>query len=225
MWPFGRIKLVDSGVFDRFYDGHSHILPGVDDGLKTFDASLQVLDFYSKLGISKVCCTPHVMEEMPNETQKLKENFDVLQSIYSGEIELCLSAEYMMDNVLTERLENEDLLPYGPQQKHLLVETSYFNAPLNMDNILEKVRACGLIPVLAHPERYSYMSHRRLCELNDKGVLFQMNLVSLTGCYGKEARKRAEWMYLKGMYSFFGTDLHSLEAFKERIKEKIRIEL
>jgi len=225
MWPFNRKKLVDSGVFDHYCDWHSHILPGVDDGLKTFDASMQVLDFYSKLGISKVCCTPHVMEEMPNETQKLKEKFDILQSVYSGEIELSLAAEYMMDNVLTERLENEDLLPYGPQGKHLLVETSYFNAPMNMDGTLEKVRACGLIPVLAHPERYTHMTLRRLCELNDKGVVFQMNIVSLAGGYGKEARKRAEWMYLRGMYSFTGTDLHSLDVFKERINEKIRIEL
>ena len=70
---------------------------------------------------------------------------------------LYLAAEYMMDNLFERRLRDRDLLPLGTGGKHLLVETSYFNPPAGLVEILKSIKAAGYFPVLAHPERYMYM--------------------------------------------------------------------
>ena len=97
MWPFNkRISLVDSGIFLGFTDWHSHLLPGVDDGVQTMDETLQVLAKYEQLGILEVWLTPHIMEDMPNTTADLKARFRELQATYHGHINLYLSAENMV---------------------------------------------------------------------------------------------------------------------------------
>ena len=222
---FHRKTLLESGVFQGYADCHSHILPAVDDGIRTLEDSLSALDYFESIGFDELWCTPHIMEDMPNRTEDLRRSFEELVSAYSGGMRLCLAAEYMMDNALFDRLEKDDLLPYGPEGDSLLVETSFVNPPFNMDGLLDKVRSCGLFPVLAHPERYLYMGKDRILELADSGVKFQMNIVSLTGCYGDFVRDRAEWMYKKKLYSYSGTDIHSLRVTRERFEKKIRIEL
>ena len=127
MWFFKKqTSLVGSGILEGFTDYHSHILPGVDDGVQTLDESLYVLDCLEKLGVQSIWLTPHIMEDFPNTSEKLRERFQLLLQYYSGGIALHLAAEYMLDNLFEERLASEDLLPIGKAQKHLLVETSYF---------------------------------------------------------------------------------------------------
>ena len=140
-----------------FTDHHSHILFGVDDGVKTLEVSLRVLQRYEEIGIAEVWCTPHIMEDIPNTTQGLRERFAELTAAYQGPIRLHLAAEYMMDQLFEERLQNKDLLPLGAEGNRLLVETSYFNPPMGMHNILKRIKSQGYFPVLAHPERYVYM--------------------------------------------------------------------
>lgn len=112
MWFFKkRVSLKDSGIFDGFTDWHSHILPGVDDGVQTMDESLEILHLYEELGVKTVWLTPHIMEDIPNTTAYLRERFAELKAAYDGRIELHLAAENMLDNLFEERLENNDLLP------------------------------------------------------------------------------------------------------------------
>ena len=193
-----------------FIDHHSHILFGVDDGVKTLDVSLKVLQRYEEIGIATVWCTPHIMEDIPNTTDALLDRFEELKAAYTGFIQLHLGAEYMMDEVFSERLENNDLLPLGVEKKHLLVETSYFNPPMNMENTLIKIKSKGYFPVLAHPERYFYMTKSHYRHIKELGILFQLNLSSLAGAYGEEAQKKANWLLKKGFYDIAGSDLHSL---------------
>ena len=86
-------------------DHHSHILFGVDDGLRTLEESIQVLEFMEKEGIAEVWCTSHVMEDTPNSTDELKARFEELQKAYGGSIRLHLAAEYMLDTVFEERFQ------------------------------------------------------------------------------------------------------------------------
>lgn len=177
MWPFTkRTSLADSGIFRGFTDWHCHLLPGVDDGVQTMEETLRILSLYEELGVTEVWLTPHIMEDMPNTTASLKARFKALEAAYQGNIGLHLASENMLDNLFEERLEQNDLLPLGKGGKHLLVETSYFNPPMGLNNILLRIKSKGYVPVLAHPERYVYMDENNYRALKDMNVLFQLNL-------------------------------------------------
>lgn len=209
MFPFCRKRtLQEAGIFEGMTDWHSHILPGVDDGFKSLEDSLAVLDMYQEAGIREVWLTPHVMEDIPNTTAGLRRRFDELREAYSGRVILRLAAEYMLDTLFEDRLDRDDLLPIGQEGLHLLVETSYFNPPANLLAILTGIKSRGYYPVLAHPERYVYMGMQDYSLLSDSGVKFQLNLGSLAGMYGSQAAKKAVRLLRNGYYDIIGTDLH-----------------
>ena len=219
MGLFGKkVKsLKDSGLFEGFTDWHSHILPGVDDGIKTIEDSLKALEAYQELGFRKVWLTPHVMEDYPNETDFLKSKFSELKSVWTGDMEIALATENMLDTMFTSRLEKKDFLPIGTEGDHLLVETSYFTPPFGMDSMLENLRSAGYYPVLAHPERYRYMDEKDYKKLKEKGVKFQLNFLSLVGGYGEQAKKKAEWLLENEMVDLLGSDIHRLTPVLDAI--------
>ena len=189
-------------------DYHSHILPGVDDGVRTLDESLSALARLKREGVESLWLTPHVMEDVPNRTEDLRQRFAELQAAYDGPIRLQLAAEYMLDNLFVERLAARDLLPLGERGDHLLVETSCFTPPMDLDGLLSRIRSSGWFPVLAHPERYFYMGHADYRRLATGGVKFQLNLGSLAGAYGNEVRRKAKWLLRRKFYALAGSDLH-----------------
>ena len=215
-WPFSnKCTLAESGLFQGMTDWHCHILPGVDDGVQTMDEALSVLAYYEHLGFSEVWLTPHIMEDMPNKTADLRHRFSELQAAYRGGIKLHLAAENMIDSLFDQRLEAGDLLTLGDGNR-LLVETSYFNSPMAFLQRVEHIKARGYTPVLAHPERYVYMDNSFYQKLRDMGVAFQLNIVSLTGMYGKMAKKKAEHLLAAQAYTLAGTDLHSQAAHRRQ---------
>ena len=220
MWPFKKsvASLYDSGIFKGFTDWHSHILPGVDDGIKTLDDSLAVLRRYEELGFRKVWLTPHVMEDIPNTPEKLRDVFKTLRDAWDGNVEIELAAENMLDSLFDERLNADEILPIGSDGTHVLVETSYFNPPMGFHGMLEDVKSKGFYPVLAHPERYRYMNESDYEELREMGVKFQANFMSIVGAYGETTRKKLEWMLDKGMIDLTGSDVHRLPIIDEMIK-------
>lgn len=213
--------LEESGFFRGFIDWHCHILPGVDDGVQTMEESLEILKKYEELGVKEVWLTPHIMEDIPNITQHLRERFKELQAAYKGNVILHLAAENMMDNLFEERLAKKDLLPIVKDGDHLLVETSYFNPPMGLQNILLRIKAKGYYPILAHPERYVYMEKDEYLQLKTIGVKFQLNLFSLMGMYGKEAQQKANRLQKMGMYEYTGTDIHRLETLETALQTKV----
>jgi len=134
MWPFNKkaSEMGESGLFQEFTDWHSHLLPGVDDGIHTMEETLAVLSKYEELGVKRVWLTPHVMEETPNSTGFLRTRFDDLKATYTGPVELRLASENMLDSLFEERIRVGDVLPIGSSEDHLLIETSYVNPPLGM---------------------------------------------------------------------------------------------
>ncbi|MDE6769133.1 MAG: capsular biosynthesis protein, partial [Muribaculaceae bacterium] len=111
-----------------------------------------------------------------------------------------------------ERLASGDVLPIGDEGRHILVETSYYTPPMGMEDLLDKVKAKGYYPVLAHPERYRYMDEAFYNRLKNKGILFQMNYASLVGGYGESAKKKAEWLLKKDMVNLVGSDVHRMSS-------------
>lgn len=206
MFRFRRPKL------QLLTDWHSHILPGVDDGIADVDTSLAVLGAYEQLGIRRVWLTPHVMEDAPNTPARLRSVFDELRGRYTGPVKLSLAAENMIDELFYRRLQAGDILPIGERGEMLLVETTTFYPPLGLEDTLRDILHRGYYPLLAHPERYRYLrtvdDYRRLKEL---GVRLQLNLLSLDGMYGPEVRQKARALLRAGLYDHYGTDLHRPE--------------
>ena len=223
MWPFNKkYSIASSGILERFTDWHSHILPGVDDGVQTMEESLQILASYEQLRVKEVWLTPHIMEDIPNTTAFLRTRYAELKAAYKGPIILRLASENMLDSLFEQRLQGGDLLPIGKDGRHLLVETSYFNPPYGLHNILLRIKSKGYVPVLAHPERYVYMDKEDYEQLKRLNVAFQLNLPSLVGAYGADAKRKAQWL-LENVYDQFkGTDIHRLTSW-ETIAHKKQI--
>lgn len=133
--------------------------------------TLKILDLWEKAGMQEVWLTPHMMEEVPNTPVELRNGFGELTNRYTGSIRLHLAAEHMLDGLFKQRLADGQVMTIGKEQKRLLVETSYYNPPMNMAVLIEAVKEKGLIPVLAHPERYRYMAVEDYAKWKAGGVL------------------------------------------------------
>ena len=214
MFGFKRkYNVVQSGLLRGMRDIHAHILPGVDDGAATATQSLEILDYLAQLGFREVWFTPHVMEDCPGNTpEALTRQFEAFRTRYAGPLSLRLSSEYMLDALFPDRLQT-GLLPLG-DKRHLLVETSYMFSPPDLDSMLLDICKAGYTPVIAHPERYGYMSAADHQALKEKGYAFQLNLMSLSGYYGTHARRVGEQLLEAGSYNYIGTDLHHLERYQ-----------
>lgn len=217
MFGFSNKKtLAQTGILKGLTDFHSHILPGVDDGIPSMEEALKTLDAYESLGVKQMMLTPHIMEEYPkNTTAFLRSRFEELKKAYTGNIELFLGAEYMMDNQFVALLDSGDLLPVP--DRYLLIETAFMNPPLQFMERLEEVRLKGYFVVLAHPERYAYLRTEDYRKLKEAGVMFQLNLLSLVGGYGKTVENRAKELLNAGYYDFIGTDIHNFAYHMHRI--------
>lgn len=222
IWPFNNTNetIKESGLLKGITDWHSHILPGVDDGFKDMDESLKALDLMEQLGVKELWLTPHVMEDCPNEPSKLRKRFEELKLAYEGNVKLHLASENMLDVLFEDRLANNDFLPMGEKGNYLLVETSYYNPPMNMMGLLEQVLSKGYFPVLAHPERYRYMDETDYKRIKELGVLFQANYFSLIGAYGNTAQKKLGWLLKQGMIDLMGSDLHRLKVLEHLVAKR-----
>ena len=212
-------SLLQSGVLQGATDRHSHILYGVDDGAATLEDALAVLAYEEEIGIREVWCTPHIMEDVPNTTEALKQRFAELQAAYQGPIKLHLAAEYMLDTLFEERFNAGDLLTM--EDDTLLVETSTWNPPADMTGTLRKIQKAGYRPLLAHPERYRYLTDAGYERLHKMGIHFQLNLGSLVGYYGETAMRKAHELLEKGWYSEIGSDCHRLATIKEQYNREV----
>ncbi len=214
-----KSSLATSGLLDGLVDNHSHILFGVDDGVKTLEESLRILEFLQQAGTKTVWCTPHIMEDVPNKTSDLRAQFALLKEAWKGSIELRLASENMIDNLFLQRLQERDFLTHGDGK--LLMETSTWAAPMNLWDTLDSVIVAGYTPIIAHPERYQYMSEADYKRLKEMGCELQLNLPSILGVYGEEVAKKAERILENGWYNITGTDCHRFRALEGQYNCKI----
>ncbi len=214
MWLFKDkvASLEESGMLSGLTDWHSHVLPGVDDGIRTLEESLEVLRHFDDKGVDTLWLTPHIMEDYPNTTEKLRSRFEELKNAWDGKVKLRLASENMLDSLFEQRLAAGDLLPIGENGDHLLIETSYFSAPMGFENMVESIKSAGYFPLLAHPERYTYMDESEYKKLRENGVKMQLNYVSLVGGYGETAKKKSIWLLKNGFIDAIGSDVHRLKS-------------
>ncbi|WP_026262665.1 tyrosine-protein phosphatase [Spirosoma panaciterrae] len=201
-------------------DVHSHLVPGVDDGVKDPEQALTCLKQLVEWGIRKVITTPHISGDWyPNKPADLRQGLIDLQILIDqNELPLTieLAAEYLVDDFFFDLLQKEELLSFGPR-KYLLIETGWAWAPAQIDDILFRIQTHGYTPVLAHPERYKYFHENRkgLLHLREIGCLFQLNWMSLIGRYGVECQKQARFLVNQKVIDFIGSDLHQPKDLKD----------
>nr|WP_288834198.1 CpsB/CapC family capsule biosynthesis tyrosine phosphatase [uncultured Flavobacterium sp.] len=212
---------------DNHIDIHSHLLPGIDDGAKTFEDSLRLTQALKSFGISQFITTPHIIQHVWENTheQIIANKNSTVEKLHKNNIRIPFqaAAEYLMDDQFVRLFQSNDLLTL--KDNHVLVEMSYINAPIQLYSILFDLRVAGYTPVLAHPERYLFY-HKNFNEyekLKKSGCLFQLNLLAVVGYYGENITKIAESLLQKGMYDFVGSDVHHdnhIAAFEQKIKIK-----
>jgi protein-tyrosine phosphatase len=221
MFSFFQKKYYLKDYLENFIDIHNHILPGIDDGASTVEDSINLIENFKEIGTTRFIATPHVMNDYyPNTPQTIKTAIEDLQQklvqANEGNIKIRAAAEYMMDQAFMELLEKERLLTL--KDDFVLVEMSYFQAPINLHEILFQLQTQQYKPVLAHPERYAFFHSKSLdsyTDLKNRGCLFQLNALSLVGHYGKNMQDIAFRLLKEGMIDFLGTDTHQLRHLEK----------
>ncbi len=200
----------------RNADIHNHLLPGVDDGFQHMDDSLKAIERMAEAGCKDFVFTPHLNPDVyPDVGEvRLREVYEEFRQCIPSEwgITTALSAEYMVVNGFEDRVSSraDELLTYSDGS--ILIEMSYYFRSQNLESAVFELNMAGLRPIVAHPERYSYMAEclEDFDSLYDRGCRFQINYLSLTGAYGPESIRILKYLQKNGMCDFFSSDLHSL---------------
>jgi len=194
-------------------DMHSHLLPGIDDGAEDIEHSLELIKGMRELGYKKLITTPHVMWDMyQNSHEIIRSKLALVQEAVSQQgidVEIHAAAEYFLDEHVEELLRDKEPL-MTISGKMVLAEFSMAFPAMNIKDLLFEMQMQGYQPVIAHPERYIYLERDKefYSELRDTGCLFQLNLLSLGGHYGRSVTELAQYLLKNGYYNLIGTDLH-----------------
>lgn len=209
MFSFFKRKNIISDIEWLGVDVHSHLLPGIDDGAKDIDQSLRYIKSLNELGFSKLICTPHIYKELyPNTPQSIlpvleKVQLEITRSAL--DVEIAAAAEYMTDSDFSVG-EGMMTLPGN----YILIEMSYLSESPNIDSLIFELQIKGYKVILAHPERYCFYHKdaEKLIKFKEQGVLLQLNLLAVTGYYGKHVKLSADYLLENKLYDLAATDLH-----------------
>ena len=196
-------------------DMHSHFIPGIDDGAPDMETSLELIRGLIDLGYKKIITTPHILSDLyPNTPAIIGAGYqEVLAELQRQHIsvEFRAAAEYLMDDHFTRMLEEDQPL-LTLKDRMVLVELSFAVPTINLKEILFQMQIKGYQPVLAHPERYLYFGGNKgwYDQLKESGCLFQVNLLSLRGYYGKSSLELAQYLVKKKYVDLLGTDMHHI---------------
>lgn len=211
-------------------DIHSHLLPGIDDGSQSLEQSLHLIRSFQEAGFNKLITTPHIISDTYRNTPEIISSklsaLRVFLTKQNCDIKIEAAAEYYLDPWLLHEVESKNkLLTFG--DNYFLFEMNYLTEPYQLNDFLFKVTMQGYKPVLAHPERYQFMTVDKAEELHNRGVLLQINLLSLIGVYSKPVQSIAEQLISNRLVDFLGSDCHNIRhasllktAFKNKYIQK-----
>ena len=208
-------------------DMHSHLIPSIDDGAQNMEDSLALIREIQSMGFNKIITTPHIkFDHYPNTSAIINQGLKELkQALKENDIQMPITAaaEYFVDDHFMQILENEPLLTV--KNNEILIEFSFVFEPMGLFETIFKIQTKGYTPILAHPERYSFFHNKTnvYTELKDRGCLFQLNTIALSGYYGRVVKDIAESMLEKGLYDYCGSDMHHFrhaEVMKKILQSK-----
>ncbi len=194
-------------------DMHSHLLPGLDDGLQNIEQTMLYMQQLKEMGYQKLICTPHILSDVyPNTPETILPKLELVRNALKENninMQVEAGAEYMVDiDFENYLLEEKPLLTFG--KNLILIEMSYVAASKNIEETIFNLKVRGLQPVLAHPERYNYYfgSIDQFQRFIDLGCYLQINVLSLLGYYGDAVKNTAQNLLKKNMVTLVGTDMH-----------------
>lgn len=204
----------------HYVDIHSHILPGIDDGAQSLADSKMLLEAILKMGFKTLIATPHTMTHVWDNSPKTID--EACKKLYTElphlakKLNIQAASEYLIDDHFITRIKENKLLTL--KDNYVLVELSYLNPPFGLHETIFELQTAGYKPVLAHPERYRFYhkNFSRYHDLKKAGCLFQLNLLSTMGYYGKSVAQCANKLLKEGLIDFTGSDIHHkkhIEAF------------
>jgi len=216
MFQFFSKKRFLIDLLGGFVDMHNHILPGIDDGAKNVAESIALIKGFGEFGVKNFIATPHIMHNYyPNTPTSINKSLSSLQEGLSKEgiedVAIAAAAEHMIDANFETILEAGEIMPIS--KNYLLIEMSYLQSSINFSSSIKKIAEERFFPILAHPERYVFL-HTKLGKhkkYKKKGMLYQMNLLSLSEYYGKEVQKMTMKLLDENLYDFVGTDVHNMQ--------------
>ncbi|MEC9209410.1 MAG: CpsB/CapC family capsule biosynthesis tyrosine phosphatase [Bacteroidota bacterium] len=193
-------------------DIHSHFIPGIDDGSPDMGTTMNLIQEMQKLGFSKVITSPHVMSDFyKNSSDTILKGLTAVRTELKEQninMEIDAVAEYYLDYDFEQKIGKEKFLTFGDD--YILVELSFMEASKNLFDIIFKLQLEGYKVVLAHPERYHYFQMKDYKDLVTRGVLLQINWLSLIGYYSSQIKNITEDLIAQDMVSFLGTDCHNM---------------
>ena len=214
MFHFFNKKKYLVDYLDGFVDIHNHILPGIDDGAKSVEESIALLKGFAEIGVTRFIATPHIMHNYyPNTPQTISASLDLLKNAMLQEnlktISIEVAAEHMIDANFDFILEEGLTMPL--KKDYLLLEMSYLQPPLNFQEAISNTASKRLFPILAHPERYTFLHQKtkKYAKYKQQGLLFQLNMLSLGDFYGKDVQKMALTLLDEGRIDFLASDVHN----------------
>ena len=193
-------------------DVHSHFIPGIADGAKTIEESLELIGAMEKMGYTKVITTPHIMSDFYRNTPEIiLGGLDLVRNALAksgSKMQIEAAAEYYIDFDFQEKIKEKKLLTFG--DNYVLFEMPFIGEPQILNTVIFDMQMAGYKPVLAHVERYQFwhQDYEKIQSMKDKGVLLQLNINSLSGYYSPQVRKLAEKMIDENMFDVLGSDCH-----------------
>lgn len=216
-------------IMDRFIDIHSHILFGIDDGSKSFEESVELLRQHAIMGATDVVLTPHYIENSKYKTNnkgKLKLLESLKEEAFRLNINLYLGNEVFVNNELEQLILDGEISTLN-NTRYLLIELPMSNKIKNLKDIIYELKLKGIIPIIAHPERYEYVQkdYKYVEELIEEGAIFQSNIGSILGIYGRHAKKSVKKLLKNNYISFLASDIHypNSKIFKGVDKATLKI--
>lgn len=210
---------------------HSHLLPNIDDGVKSLEEAINTIKKLELLGYSDVIVTPHYIKGTKynvNNIEKYKLFLELEKKILEENIniKLYLGNEIFVDENILENLKNGNCCPLN-NSRYVLIEIPLNDNIINLNEIIFKLKSRGLVPIIAHPERYLIVKkdYNILDEWINRGALLQVNFESITGKYGNESKKVVKHILKNNLATLIGGDIHHEDSmfFKNFLKNKKKI--
>lgn len=209
-----------------FVDIHNHLLPGLDDGAQDSTESIELINSLREIGVRHLICTPHIMHNYyENTPEDIRASYTELKSEMDirniDDIKVDIAAEHMIDDNFENILEDGSTMPLS--DRFMLIEMSYLQPPINFDQAVNKIKSKGYFPILAHPERYSFLNQqkRNYYKLKEEGILLQMNLLSIAGFYGKSVQRASHILLEENLIDFAASDLHNMKQLNYLKETKV----
>jgi protein-tyrosine phosphatase len=207
-------------------DLHTHILPGVDDGVASLEEAVQLARSSWESGVRQIVATPHVRADYPTTRERIEAGVAEVRRALAEEgipVEIHPGAEVDVDYAAGLDTSELERLTIGAAGRYVLVEVPYFGTPHALEGFASRLRRHRLVPVLAHPERSETFidEPRRMLELADAGCLVQVTSGSLAGDAGRRVRNAARQLLELGIVNVVASDAHGPAIRRSGVREGV----